>query len=69
MLLGEELGGDHNRRLQATPLSQAGGYVGHGGLAAPDVALQKSMHRMPRGQVRRDVADHASLCAGRREGE
>ena len=67
MLLGENLGGRHDRRLVAGLHRRAHGERRHHGLARADVALQQPVHRVRRGHVAPDVLPHALLS--RREGE
>ncbi len=69
MLLGQDLGGCHQRALPAGIHAHRRSQRGHHGLARAHIALQQSMHRLRQGQVLRDLLDHALLRAGQPEGQ
>ena len=64
MLLGEDLGGRHERTLVPALDGDEHGRDGDDGLPRPDVALQQAVHRDRVGQVGLDLADDPGLGAG-----
>ena len=69
VLLGQDLGGRHQRALPALVHRDGGGERGHHRLARADVALQQAVHRDLALQVERDLFDHAALRGGQTEGQ
>ena len=69
VLLGQHLGGRHQRRLMAALHGRQHGGDGHRGLADADVALEQPVHRVRAGQVGLDVADGGDLALGQLEGQ
>ena len=69
VLLGENLGRGHQRRLVAVLDGDDHGLDGDDRLAAADVALEQAVHRPVARQVVDDLLERALLRAGRREGE
>jgi hypothetical protein len=63
VLLGEDLGGRHDRGLVAALDRLQRGERGHDGLAAADVALQQPLHRVRAREVGADLGEHAGLGA------
>ena len=61
VLLGEDLGRDHEGALEAALDRVEQRRQGDDRLARPDVALQQPVHRLRRGEVVPDLADHAGL--------
>jgi hypothetical protein len=68
MLLGEDFGRRHQRRLVAGLDRVQHGQRGDHGLAAADVALQQALHRMRLAEVGGDLAPGALLRAGQANG-
>ncbi len=69
VLLGEHLGRDHEGPLEAALDGEEQRRQGDDGLACTDVALEQPVHRLGRGEVTADLADHAGLRRGEFEGE
>ncbi|MNZ79083.1 hypothetical protein D3C78_976770 [compost metagenome] len=69
VLLGEDLGGRHQRHLVAGLQRLQRGQRGDHGLAGADVALHQAQHRLGLGQVPGDFRRHALLRAGGGEAE
>ena len=69
VLLGQDLGGCHQRALPAGLDGHAGGQRGHHGLAAAHVALQQAVHGLLARQVAGDLLGHAALGLGELEGQ
>ena len=69
MLLGEQLGGRHHRRLKAVLGRQQHREQRHHRLARPDVPHQQPVHALRRRHVLRDLPDRSSLVGGELEGE
>ena len=69
MLLGEDFGGRHQRRLVAGFDRMQHGQRGDHGLAAADVALQQALHRMRLAEVGGDLAPSTVLRNGEAEGQ
>jgi hypothetical protein len=67
VLLGEDLGRRHERRLPAAFRGEDRREDRDDRLAAPDVALQEPAHRPPRAEVLADLADDALLRGRERE--
>ena len=67
MLLGEQLGRRHDRRLDSRSPSRAAREQRHDRLAAADVALQQPVHAALAAHVGDDLAQRARLRAGERE--
>ena len=67
MLLGEDLGGRHDRRLPAVLDRLQRGERRDDGLAAADVALQQALHRVRLGEVGAISAWRLLLRARERE--
>jgi|GEM_PF-4980467 len=67
MLLGQNLGGRHQRALPARADGHRRGQRRHHRLAGADVALQQPVHGLRAGQVLRDLLDHAALRLGEPE--
>ncbi len=67
MLLGEDFGGRHERGLQAVLDRLQAGQRGDDGLAAADVALQQTAHRVRLRKVRADLLPGARLRRRERE--
>ena len=65
----EDLRGGHHAGLEAVVHGQQHRHEGHEGLAAADVALQQAVHLEARNGVLADLADHALLGSGEREGK
>ena len=63
VLLGEDLGGRHHRRLAAGIDRGEAGDRGDDGFAAADVALQQPLHRMRLREVAQDLRHGAALRA------
>ncbi len=66
MLLGQDLGRRHHRRLIAGLDRGEHGQCGHDRLAGADVALEQPVHRVGRGHVGADLRPHPLLGAGER---
>jgi hypothetical protein len=64
VLLGQDLGGRHQRALPAGVDGDGSGQRRHHGLAGAHIALQKAVHRHGPGQVARDFLADASLGTG-----
>jgi hypothetical protein len=69
VLLGEQLGGRHQRRLVAAVEHQAHRERGHRRLAAADIALDQPRHRVRSREVVRDLLNHPPLSGGELERE
>ena len=69
VLLGQDLGGRHQRALPAGVDGHAGGQRRHHRLAAAHVALQQAVHGLGARQVGGDFLAHAALRAGQVEGQ
>ena len=69
MLLGEDLGGRHQRGLSTAADRLHGGQCRDHRLAAADIALQKTVHRLAAGEVARDLMPGTHLSAGECEGQ
>lgn len=67
VLFRQQLGRRHQRGLVARIDGLCCGQGRHHGLAAADVALQQTLHRMRLVQIERDLAGHAPLRARERE--
>ena len=67
VLLGEDLGRGHERRLPAALGREDGREDGDDRLAASDVALEEPPHRAPGAEVFADLPDHALLRGRERE--
>ena len=67
MLTGQQLSGRHERRLPSRLRAQQHRAHGHGGLAAPHVALHHARHGMRGGQIAGDFPKRAPLRAGGRK--
>ncbi len=67
MLLGEQLGGRHQRGLAAHRRDLQRRRERDRGLARADVALQQPVHRRVAGEVDRELVDRAALRAGGHE--
>ena len=67
MLLGQQLRGRHQSRLQAAACGARGGGRGHHGLAAADIPLQQPHHRHAGGEILLRIGERARL--GARQGE
>ena len=63
MLLGEQLGGRHDRRLIAVLHREQRREQRDDRLAAADVALQQALHAALAAHVGEDLAQHARICA------
>ena len=66
-LLGEQLGRRHHSHLGAGFDRLRGSECSHQGLAAADVALKQTLHRLGAREVGGDFTEHTGLCAGRLE--
>src|SRR3954453_21199470 len=64
MLLGQELGGSHQRRLITVLDRQQRREQRHDRLAAADVALEQPMHAVWAGHVHPDLANRSRLGSG-----
>ena len=69
VLLGEDLGRSHDRRLRARVDHRERDREGERGLARADVTLQQAQHRLGSGEVTLDLVEHPPLGAGRLEGQ
>ena len=69
MLLGEDLGGRHERRLMPALDRSEHGRDRHHRLARPDVALEEAVHRDGSRQIAEDLLQDAPLGRRRREGQ
>jgi hypothetical protein len=69
VLLGQDLGGGHQRRLVAVLHRAQHGEERHHRLPRAHVALQQPVHPPRRGHVLADLLQHLLLRAGEREGE
>ena len=69
MLLGEDFGRRHHRRLRPVLHRAQAGERRHDGLAAAHVALEQAVHRVGLRQVRADLAPGPHLRAGQLEGK
>ena len=69
VLLGEQLGRRHERRLHPAAGGTRGRRGGDHGLAAADVALHEPRHGGVRREVRLGFRERAALCAGQGEGK
>ena len=69
MLLGQELGRRHERRLEVVLHRQQHGEQRHDGLAGPHVAHEQAVHPVGRGHVGGDLAQRALLVAGELPGK
>ena len=67
MLLGEDLGGSHERPLEPALHGREQGAEGNDGLARPDVALEQAVHGVALGQIGPDLLDDPLLSLGQRE--
>ena len=67
VLLGQHLGGRHQRPLVAALDGDQQRAHRHDGLARPDVALQQPVHRVRAGQIGVDLGDGPLLGPGQRE--
>ena len=67
MLLGEDLGRRHERRLKAAFGGEDRREDGDDRLPAPDVALEEPAHRAARAEVPADLPDHTLLRRRQRE--
>ncbi len=67
VLLGEDLGRRHERRLKAALGGEDRREDGDDRLPAPDVALEEPAHRAARAEVLADLPDHALLRRRQRE--
>ena len=67
MLLGKNLGGSHQRALEAALHRGEQGAKGHHRLARTHVALHQPVHGVRLGQIDDDLGDHPLLSAGQRE--
>ena len=67
MLVGQDLGGRHQRALPAGIHRNAGGQGRHHGLARSHVALQQAVHGYGQSQVGGDLHAHALLRPGQPE--
>ena len=67
VLLGEQLGRRHQRRLAACLDDIGGGHCRDDGLARADVALHEAQHRVRQREVAAHFLDHAPLRAGEPE--
>ena len=68
MLLRQDLGGSHQRGLMPVRHREQHGVRGDGGLAASDVALEQSVHRVRLAKIGGDLGDHAVLLARESKG-
>ena len=69
VLLGKDLGRGHEGALKTAFRGHVDGGGGDHRFARADVALHEAVHRALAGQVARDIADGAALCAGEGKGE
>ena len=69
MLLGQQLGRGHQRRLATARRDRHRRQQGHDRLATPDVALEQAIHRMRLREVLEDLAHHAPLRPGQPVGQ
>ncbi len=69
MLLGQDLGGRHQRALPARIHADGGGQRGDHGLARAHVALQQAVHGQGACKVMRDLFAHAALGGGELKGQ
>ena len=69
MLVGEDLGGRHDTGLVAIIHSQQGCEQCHDGFATTYIALQEAVHLFARLEVGLNLAYHAFLRIGEREGQ
>ena len=67
VLLGQDLGGCHQRALPASVDGARRGQRGHHCLARPDIALQQPVHGLRPRQVGGHLGHHALLGAGQLE--
>jgi len=67
VLLGQQLRGRHQGRLQAAACGTRGGGRGHHGLAAADITLQQPHHRHAGSEILVRIAQRARLGARERE--
>ena len=69
VLLGQDLGGRHERALPAGVDGARGGQRGHHRLARAHVALQQAVHGHGLGQIGVDLGTHPRLGGGERKGQ
>ncbi len=69
VLLGQQLGGRHQRGLRVAADGARGRGRGHDRLAATHVALHQPHHGQLARQVRLDLPQHTALRAGQRKGQ
>ena len=69
VLLGQDLGRRHHRRLRARIDRGEAGDGGDDGLAAADVALQQALHRVRLAQIMQDLVHGARLRLGQAKGK
>ena len=69
MLLGQYFGRCHDGDLHAGVDGLHCGHRGHDGLAAADIALEQTVHRIRKRQIGADFADHPLLRLGQIESQ
>ena len=64
MLVGQHLGGGHERSGVSGRNGAEHGGGGNHGFSAAHIAVEEAVHRMPGREVVEDVGEHALLCGG-----